>query len=400
MKKVLSMPPLERPPIKRSPASTKVAHQDKPKTPKLTTGNRTVLFLMLLVVISALVVMGLLMVLSASPVVSVGTSGSAWSKFNQQAQSVAVGVVAMVILMCVDYRRWRSFAIAVAIFAMALLVMVLVTDFGVTSSGATRWLNLGPLSFQPSELAKFALILFVADVLSRPDRDIRRASTTLVPVSIITGLYGYLCLKQPHLGNAMILAVVALAMLFWAGTKMRYLLAAATLSTTIVVLLVFNTPWRRERLLTALDPWSDPQGSSYQLLHSLHSITAGGISGMGLGDGLAKWGFVPYAHSDFIYAVVAEELGIFGAALVLLLFFAVGICGFMGAWRAQDRFGTLLAVGITTWLFAQACLNIGSVMGLIPTVGVTLPMLSHGGTSTIVVMAASGILLNITRQNR
>ena len=362
--------------------------------------RQSMLFALLLVLVSALVVLGLVMVLSASAVVSIADSGSAWSKFSRQAASAGVGLILMFATIRIDYRRWRIFASPAVVSSVFLLLLVLLPGFGVRQNNATRWLDLGVISFQPSEVAKLALILFVADVLSRPRRDIRDASTTLFPVLFCTGFFSLLFMFQPHFGNTLILGVIALTMLFWAGTPMFQLSVTGAAGVLLSGAIVWNTAWRRERLLSVFDPWSDPDGASFQLLQSLHAITVGGIRGTGLGDGLAKWGFVPYAHSDFIFAVIAEELGIVGAGTVILLYLGIAIAGSWVALRAPDRFGMLLAVGITTWIFFQACLNLGSVMGLVPTVGVTLPLLSHGGTSLVVVMATTGILLNIARQGR
>ena len=362
--------------------------------------QQPLLFISLLVMVSALVVLGLVMVLSASAVVSIEHSGSAWSKFGRQAASAGVGLILMFAAIRFDYRHWRTLTAPVVVSSLFLLALLAVPGFGVRQNNATRWLDLGPVSFQPSEVAKLGLVLFAADILSRPRRDVRNARSTMVPVLACTGLFAVLFMLQPHFGNTLILGMIALAMLFWAGTAIRLLSAATLVGVSLSGLVVWSTAWRRERLLSVFDPWSDPDGAGFQLLQSLHAITVGGIRGTGLGDGLAKWGFVPYAHSDFIFAVIAEELGILGAGAVILLFLGIGVLGSVAALKAPDRFGMLLAAGITTWIFAQAFLNLGSVMGIVPTVGVTLPLLSHGGTSLVVMMATTGILLNVALQRR
>ena len=362
--------------------------------------QQSLLFISLLVMVSALVVLGLVMVLSASAVVSIEHSGSAWSKFGRQAASAGVGLILMFVMIRIDYHHWRTMMAPVVVSSLFLLALLAVPGFGVSQNNATRWLDLGVISFQPSEVAKLGLIFFAADILSRPRRDIRNARSTLVPVLACTALFAVLFMLQPHFGNTLILGMIALTMLFWAGTAMRLLSATTLVGVSLAGLVVWSTAWRRERLLSVFDPWSDPDGASFQLLQSLHAITVGGIRGTGLGDGLAKWGFVPYAHSDFIFAVIAEELGILGAGAVILLYLGIGVLGFVVAVKAPDRFGMLLAAGITTWIFTQAFLNLGSVMGIVPTVGVTLPLLSHGGTSLVVMMATAGILLNVALQSR
>ena len=363
-------------------------------------GKRTNLFVTLFLLVVTLLVLGLLMVLSSSAVVSVGDTGSAWRSFNRQATAAAVGFVAMVVLMRINYHSLKKLAVPGTVLICVILVMLLVTPYGVTRRGATRWLDLGVMPFQPSEFAKLALICFIARILSQPSRDLHGDASKLVPVTFCCGVFAALFMMQPHLGNTLILGGIALAMLFWAGTKMRYMLPAGAIAIVCAAFYVWNTPWRRERLFSMLDPWSDPQGSTFQILNSLHAITTGGIRGSGLGDGLSKWGFVPYSHSDFIFAVVAEELGFVGASATVLLFLGIGIAGYAVALRAEDTFGMLLAVGITSWIVVQATLNLGSVIGLLPTVGVTLPMMSHGGSALVAVMAGCGILLNIARQSR
>ncbi len=360
----------------------------------------TLLFVSLLVMVCVLVVLGLVMVLSASAVVSIADSGSAWSKFGRQTASAGVGLLLMSATIRIDYHHWRVLMPPLVLSSLILLVLLLIPGFGVSQNNATRWLDLGVVSFQPSEVAKLGLIFFVADILSRSRRNIRDARGSLVPVLLCTGLFSFLFMLQPHFGNTLILGMIALTMLFWAGTPLRQLTATATTGVVMAGLVVWNTAWRRERLLSVFDPWSDPDGASFQLLQSLHAISVGGIRGTGLGEGLAKWGFVPYAHSDFIFAVIAEELGMVGAGTVILLYLGIGILGFAVALRAPDKFGMLLAAGVTTWIFVQAFLNLGSVMGILPTVGVTLPLLSHGGTSLVVMMATTGILLNVARQGR
>ncbi|MCQ3805943.1 MAG: putative lipid II flippase FtsW [Acidimicrobiia bacterium] len=350
--------------------------------------------------VSTLVVLGLVMVLSASAVVSIKHSGNAWSEFNRQARSAAAGLVLMFVAIRIDYHHWRTLAVPAVVGSLMALALLAVPGLGINQNNATRWLDIGVISFQPSEVAKLALLFFAADFLSRPRRDVRNARSTLVPVLACTALFAVLIMLQPHFGNTLILGVIALTMLFWAGTPIRLLSATAFVGVSLAGLVVWSTAWRRQRLLSVFDPWSDPGGDSFQLLQSLHAITVGGIRGTGIGDGLAKWGFVPFAHSDFIFAVIAEELGILGAGAVILLYLGIGVVGSVVAVRAPDRLGMLLAAGITTWIFAQASLNLGSVMGLLPTVGVTLPLVSHGGTSLVMMMVTAGILLNVARQTR
>jgi cell division protein FtsW len=363
-------------------------------------GRRTPLFLILFLAITALVLLGVVMTLSASAVVSINTSDSAWSLFRRQLMWTALGGVVMLTVMRIDYRRLRVLATPAVVGSLVLLMLVLLPGFGVNVNGATRWIRLGPFSFQPSEIAKLALVLFTADILSRPSRDIEDTATTLRPVVAVTGVFIVLLMLQPHLGNSIVIAVAVGSMLFLAGTPLLHLGGLSVVSAVGMVAVIAGTPWRRHRWNVFMDPWRDPAGLGYQPLQSLHAITVGGLTGVGLGASKAKWGFLPFAHSDFIFAIIAEELGLLGAGAVVVLFLVIGFGGVVAALRAPDRFGMLLALGITMWVVSQAFLNIGSVTKVVPVVGVTLPFLSFGGTSLVVTMAAVGVLLNVARQGR
>jgi cell division protein FtsW len=368
--------------------------------PKRPVGRRTGPFLVLFLSVTALVLLGIVMTLSASAVVSINTSDSAWSLFRRQLMWTALGAVVMLVVMRLDYRRLRVLATPAVVGSLVLLVVVLLPGFGVNVYGATRWIRLGPFSFQPSEVAKLALVLFTADLLSRPSRDIENTAATLRPVVAVTGLFIGLLMLQPHLGNSVVIAISVGSMLFLAGTPLLHLGGLSIVSAMGMVAVIAGTPWRRHRWNVFMDPWRDPAGLGYQPLQSLHAITVGGLTGVGLGASKAKWGFLPFAHSDFIFAIIAEELGLLGAGAVVGLFVTIGFVGVVVALRAPDRFGMLLALGITMWIVSQAFLNVGSVTKLVPVVGVTLPFLSFGGTSLVVTMAAVGVLLNIARQGR
>ena len=399
------MTAIERRPRKQQRQASKGRHpasrvEPDGRGPRRPVGRRTGPFLVLFLAVAALVLLGMVMMLSASAVVSINTSDSAWSLFRRQVVWTAIGTVVMFTAMRVDYRRLRVLAVPAVLGSIVLLVAVLIPGFGVSSYGATRWLSLGPLSFQPSEVAKLALVLFAADILSRPTRDMTNTAVTFRPVIAVTGLFICLLMFQPHLGNALVMAAAVCTMLFIAGAPMVHLAAVSVIGALGTAVAVLGTSWRRQRFRVFLDPWVDPEGLGYQPLQSLHAITVGGLTGVGLGASKAKWGFLPFAHSDFIFAIIAEELGLLGAGFVVLAFVTIAAAGFVTALRAPDRFGLLLALGITTWIVGQAFLNIGSVVNVVPVVGVTLPFLSFGGTSLVVTMAAVGVLLNIARQGR
>ena len=368
--------------------------------PRRPAGRRTTLFVVLFLSVAALCALGVVMVLSASAAASLSDTDDAWSLFRRQLVWVGVGSVALIITMRIDYHRWRILAVPALILSVVLLALVTVPGVGVSANGASRWIGIGPFVFQPSELAKLGLVLFVADLLARPARSIEDTRITLRPVMAITSMLVLLLMLQPHLGAVIILGAIAIAMMFLAGTPILPLSGFAVAGSGMAAMVVLSSPWRRARFLAFLDPWADPLGHGYQPLQSLHAVTVGGLSGVGLGASRAKWGFLPYAHTDFIFAVIAEELGLFGAVAVVGLFATIGAAGFITALRAPDRFGMLLAVGITTWILVQAVLNMGAVVALVPVLGVTLPFLSFGGSSLVVTMAAVGLLLNVARQCR
>jgi len=368
--------------------------------PRRPVGRRTPVFLVLFVAVVSLVLLGVVMVLSASAAVSISESDSAWLLFRRQLLWVGIGFLALLITMRVDYHRWRILAVPSVVGSILLLIVLVIPGVGITANGATRWLGVGPLSFQPSEIAKLALILFIADLLARPSRPMDNTRITFRPIAVVTGLIVLLLAVQPHLGAILVIATIAVAMMFLAGAPLVHLAGLVAGGGLTAAVMVLSTAWRRARFLAFRDPWADPAGVGYQPLQSLHAITVGGLSGVGLGDSRAKWGFLPYAHTDFIFAIVAEELGLIGAASVLLAFVVIAVGGFVAALRAPDRFGMLLAVGITTWTVAQALFNLGAVMSLLPVMGVTLPFLSFGGSSLVVTMASMGVLLNVARQGR
>jgi len=368
--------------------------------PKPPAGRRTGLFLVVLFIIAALVGLGVVMGLSASTATSLSDTSDAWSLFQRQLLWTGLGAIALLVTLRVDYHRWRPLATIAVGVTVVLLIAVRVPGLGVSVNGATRWLGAGPLQMQPSEPAKLALILFIADVLARPSRRIDDLQATFRPVMVVTGLMAVLLMLQPHLGATMIIGAIALVMLFLAGTPVLPLAGMAAVGGAGGAAALALSPWRRSRFLAFMDPWDDPDLFGYQPLQSLHAITAGGLTGVGLGASRAKWGFLPYAHTDFIFAIIAEELGLLGASVVVIGFIGLACAGYAVALRAPDRFGMLLAVGITTWIFVQAVLNMGAVMSLLPVTGVTLPFLSFGGSSLVVTMAASGVLLNVARQGR
>ncbi|MCY4664559.1 MAG: putative lipid II flippase FtsW [Acidimicrobiaceae bacterium] len=368
--------------------------------PRPPIGRRTGLFLVLFLSTISLVLLGLVMALSATAAPSLSGTNSAWSLFKSQAMWLGVGVVALLVLLRIDYHHWKRLAPIGLGVSLVLLALTAVPSVGLSANGARRWLGVGSVVFQPSELAKIALVVSVADLLSRPDRRMEDTRSTLQPVLIVTGVMAGLLMLQPHLGATLLVVGVALTMLYFAGARLGHLIAVSAVGAAMTALMIAYSPWRKARMLGFLDPWADPFGNGDQTLKSLHAMASGGFDGLGLGAGRAKWGFLPYAHTDFIFAVIGEELGMIGSLFVVILFVAIAAAGLGVALRAPDRFGMLLAVGVTAWIVLQAALNMGAVLAIFPIVGITLPLLSFGGTSLVATLAAMGVLLNVARQIR
>jgi cell division protein FtsW len=358
------------------------------------------MFLALAFLITVFNLLGLVMVMSASSVVALDEYGSSWYFVTRQAAWAGVGAVALLVVARIDYHRWRRLASPLLLLSLGLLLVVLVPGMGVGVNGATRWLGVGPLTFQPAELAKFALLVWVADLLARRSAYMRNTRATLRPVIVMLAVMATLLMLQPNLGTTLVLAAIALALCFVAGAPLGPLAGWASVAIGAATALALAAPYRRSRVLTFLDPWADPTDKGYQNIQSLVGLAEGGFFGSGLGASRAKWGFLPYAHTDFIFAIIGEELGLVGAAVVVGLFVLLVIIGVRVALHAPDRFGLLLAIGVTAWFGVQAFVNIGAVIGILPITGVPLPFVSAGGSSLLFTMAAAGLLLSIARQAR
>jgi cell division protein FtsW len=351
-------------------------------------------------IVVVLNLLGLLMVLSASAVTALYEYGSPWYQFQRQFLWLSLGSVALLLTLRIDYHHWRRFTGLILLLAVGLLVMVLIPGLGVNVNGASRWLGYGQLRIQPSELAKLAMVLFAADLLARRGPKVQNWRLGLLPVLFVFGIVAVLFLLQPNLGTTIILASVMLVMLYVAGTPLRPLGVAMAAMVVGATVLAFSAPYRVRRLMAFRDPWADPLNTGFQTVQSQTGLANGGLLGTGLGEGRAKWGFLPEAHTDFIYAIIGEELGLLGSLTVVALFIALGLLGVRTALRAPDRYGTMIATGVTTWILVQAFVNIGAVVGVLPITGVPLPFVSAGGSSLLFTMAAAGLLLNVARQAR
>jgi cell division protein FtsW len=311
-----------------------------------------------------------------------------------------LGVLGFAVAQRVDYRQWRRVVRPMLFATAALLLFVLVPHVGIQVAGSRRWLGIGAWRFQPSEIAKLALVLFAADVLTRREHDLDDWRLVLRPVLLVLGGFGALVCLEPDLDSTVLLGVMVGALLVVGGIRLRHLVVVGGAGITLAAVLAISEPYRRARVMTLFNPTADASNTGYQILQSLIAFGTGGIDGVGLGAGRAKWLFLPNAHTDFIFAVIGEELGLIGSLLVLGLFFAFAVLGTRAALHARDRFGMLLAAGITVWVVVQAIVNIGGVVGLLPVSGIPLPFVSFGGSSLVFTMTAAGILANVARHPR
>jgi cell division protein FtsW len=347
-----------------------------------------------------LTMIGLVMVLSASSVAAVNNGRSSWAYFEKQLIWAGLGLLAMFLFMRVPYRVWRKLVPLILGVSFLLMIATLIPGIGREVNGARAWIDLGSFGFQPSEVMKLALLLYTADLLARRHDEMHDTTRTLKPVLSVLALAAVLVLVQHDLGSGIVMAAVVLAVLFFAGMPLKPLVGSTALMASFAGIFMFATPYRRARWGAFLHLVQQRDHQGYQVYQSLVGIASGGLTGAGIGAGKSKWGFLPLAHSDFIFAIIGEELGLFGVAVVCGLFVALGYAGVHVALHAKDRFAMLLAGGITAWLLVQALINILGVLGMMPLTGLTLPFVSFGGTSLLITMSAAGLLLNVARSGR
>jgi cell division protein FtsW len=351
-------------------------------------------------VIIFLNVIGLVMVLSASSVESLRAYGSSWFFFQRQVAWVTAGAGLFIVGVRFDHQRLRRLAVPMFLVATVMLLLVLLPGLGVTVYGSRRWLGSGAVRFQPSEFAKLALVVFIANLFTRDAEQRRAGPLKPYPALIALGVFVLLVMAEPDMGTALVMALAVGAIAFIAGTPLKTMLAVGSSGAALALAIGMVAPYRRARLMSFLHPFNDHTNAGYQVVQSLVGVASGGPVGVGLGASRAKWGFLPNAHTDFIFAIIGEELGLLGTLLVVALFVSLAVLGIRTAIRANDRFSTLLAAGITTWIAGQAFINIGAVIGVLPVTGVPLPFVSFGGSALLFTMMAAGILVNIASRSR
>lgn len=348
-------------------------------------------------IVLALIAIGLVMLASTSTLHGDTIYHDPSFFIKRQVVALIVGLVAALCAARIDYHVWRNLAVPFACVTVVLLVLVL-TPLGLNIKGSSRWLDVGPVNLQPSELAKFSAILLLSWWMTRVQRKAQGLIVGLLAPGALLGVMAVLILREPDFGTTMLIAVAGAAVMFVGGTQAGHLVVAGALAFSGIALMIMEDDERMRRIAAFLDPEKYAKDEAYQLLNAIYAFVAGGLGGVGLGGSLQKRHYLPEAHTDFIFAIIGEELGLPASLGVALLFVGILLCGLRISWKAPDMFGRLLAFGITFLLCLQAALNIGVVTGCLPTKGLPLPFISYGGTSLVVMLAMVGVLVNVALQ--
>lgn len=354
----------------------------------------------ILAVTLLLMALGVMMVYSSSAILAQEQYSDSFYFLKREVVFTAIGIFLLLVGKNIDYHLYNKITYPILLLTLGLLLLVFIPGIGRSAGGAQRWIRIAGFGLQPSEITKLAVILFLAYALARKGEKIKDFKYGYLPTLGIAGLLIGIVLLQKDLGSAFVIAVVVMAMLYIAQTRFTYLLGTALLSLPILYFLIFRVDYRRKRILAFLDPWQHHLDSGFQIIQSYVAFNSGGLTGVGLGQGKQKLFYLPAAHTDFIFSVIGEELGLIGVFFVFALFVLFLVRGLRTAFRAPDPYGTFLAIGITTLIISQALINFGVVMGLLPTKGLPLPFISHGGTALLVLCLMVGILLNISSQAR
>jgi cell division protein FtsW len=342
-----------------------------------------------------LVGIGIVMVYSASSALALKKFGTGYYFLKKQALFALLGIVTLVICRHFPYRFLRSLTYPLLIIALVCLALILFTGFGFAAGGAKRWFCFRSFTFQPSELARFALVIYLAYSMNKKMDKLKDFYIGFLPHVLVLGLFAVLIIIQPDFGSVVMLGTLAWIMLFVGGVRISHLLGSVVLTIPIAYLFLFNAEYRINRIISFLNPWQYPADEGYQIVHSLMAFGSGGIWGTGIGKGYQKLFYLPEPHTDFIFSVIGEELGLVGVLAILGLYGLIFWRGISIARNGRDSFGSFVALGLTTAIGLQVCVNMGVALGLLPTKGLTLPFLSYGGTSLLVNMASIGILMNI-----
>jgi len=352
----------------------------------------------LFAIIIILLTIGICMVFSSSFIMADKWYGDSYYFLKKQIIYAIIALIVLLFSINIDYHHYKKISIPLLILSIILLSMVFIPGIGRSAGGAIRWINLGLFSFQPSEIAKFALILYMAESMSRKDmKDLKTFAKGILPSLVVISTIFILILKEPDFSTALIVLGISFVMLFIGGTRITQLFTLIAAAIPIGILILLKEEYRKIRLLAFLDPWKDPLDSGFHVIQSLLALGSGGITGVGLAESRQKYFYLPDQHTDFIFSIIGEELGLIGTLSIIILFTLLLWRGYRIAIRSTDHFGCLLAAGITFVIAFQSMINIGVVTKMLPTTGITLPFISFGGTSLIVNMFCIGILLNISR---
>ena len=357
-------------------------------------------FYVISLVVTVLTMLGLVMVFSASAITSLHRGNSPWRLFNRQLLWAVLGRAGMITAARVPYNRWRRLAPYILVGGCGLMLLPFVPGLGVSVNESRAWVFIGPLGFQPSEFLKLAVLLYCTDLLTRREKEMSNLRLTLLPVIWVVVIGGGLCMVQGDLGSAIVLAAIVFATAFIGGTPLVPMILMTGAGALTTLLFVLTSQRRFNRFTAFLDITAHKDYLSYQVYQAMIGMATGGVSGTGVGNGPSKWGYLPLAHSDFIFAVIGEELGLVGVVAIIGGFLVLTYAGIQVALVASDRFGMLLAGGIVAWLAVQAVINVGGVSGVMPVTGLTLPFVSSGGSSLFVCMIGAGLLLNVSRHTK
>jgi len=352
----------------------------------------------MLLAVVALLALGMTMVLSTSYLYSQERYGDGTYFFRKQLIAMGAGAIALIACSMVPSALYRRFAYPILALSFVVLLLVLIPGIGVSRGGARRWIMFPGFAFQPSELAKLALVFYLARSMAKKEEMIRTFSVGILPHLIVSGIFAGMLLLEPDFGAALILTMLLYFMLFIGGARIHHLLATGLMALPVLIYVMTKAEYRLRRLLTFLDPWSDASGSGFHVIQSLIAFGSGQVWGRGLGESRQKLFYLPEAHTDFVYSVIGEELGLWGALMVLALFGVIIVRGFQLTAKIEEPFDQYLAFGLTVLLGLQALIHMGVVMGLMPTKGLVLPFISYGGSAMVVNLMEAGILLGLSRR--
>jgi cell division protein FtsW len=362
--------------------------------PTITRGRPDFLLLLSVVLLACF---GMAMIFSASSALSSLKHEDPWYYTSRQVKFACIGLLGMFVMMNIPIRVWKKTAPYLLLISVVMLIVVMAV--GSSMNGARRWIVVGGFQFQPVEFTKLSLIMYISSLISNKGERIRSFKKGLLPILIVVSFISLLIMKQPDFGAVLMLLFICLTVMIVGGVQMRQLAVLFLAVLPVIIYLAFSQSYRLQRIASFMNPYDDQQGSGYQLIQSIYALAHGGVTGTGFGHGIQKLFYLPEAHTDFIFAVIGEEFGFLGSCLVVFVFFVLVVRGFMAALRSDDPFAIMLGTGIVSMIFIQFMLNLGAVTGLLPITGVPLPFVSYGGSSLILCMASTGIILSISRDN-